>query len=191
MSNSEIGPEFYIISGTHTSDNAKFGNGFLSSGQDCRVETPFSSTNPERGTIEFWAGGYDAWGIHSYIIVGTIGDGDGSGRWAFGNHGENDYFNFCSINLPSGVGIYNETKHWALVWDKDGIDGTTDTHQIYLNGELVGNSSVAPCTYTWGFTAMLLGAHPDSGISTFKWHDTIDNLKIYNYAKTSFDLINE
>lgn len=69
--------------------------------------------------------------------------------------------------------------HVAFVWDRNGIDGTLDTLRAYINGTLY-----AARAETWS---------PDLRVSTlqlgagdYPQHAAVDNLVIYDYAKTDF-----
>jgi hypothetical protein len=69
--------------------------------------------------------------------------------------------------------------HVALVWDREGIDGTTDTMRAYINGTLYGSK-----VETWDpdqrVSNVMLG-HAD-----YPQWAAIDNLVVWNYAKTDF-----
>jgi len=81
--------------------------------------------------------------------------------------------------------------HVAGVWDRRGIEGTADTVRLYVNGEVVAASGATD----WG-TTRCANRRPDG-----QWrcltdvagcNDTcadtfaVDNLKLWNYAKTDF-----
>ncbi len=63
LMNSEIGPDFSTI-GSPQFLPGMFDSGFRSSGTLNVIPNPFDSTTPERGAIEFWAGGIDPAGNH-------------------------------------------------------------------------------------------------------------------------------
>jgi hypothetical protein len=82
--------------------------------------------------------------------------------------------------------------HIAGVWDRQGIDGSSDTVRLYVNGEVVAASKAT----SWGTTpcGRRVSARPagtcftdvagcnDVCAGTF----AVDDLKVWNYAKTSY-----
>ena len=85
--------------------------------------------------------------------------------------------------------ILNEWVHIAAAWDRNGIEGTSDTVRLYVNGIIAG----AIQTNSWGTGfngnhADIAGGN-DGGIAD---KFALDNLVVYNYAKTDFsDRFNE
>jgi hypothetical protein len=97
------------------------------------------------------------------------------------------------VDGGKGVPISSHNGRWihvAGVWDRNGIAGTTDTVRLYVDGTLVAATQVND----WGTTTCdqrLPGA--DRCISdVVGCNDTcadkfvVDNLKIWDYAKTDF-----
>jgi hypothetical protein len=82
--------------------------------------------------------------------------------------------------------------HVAGVWDRNGIDGTSDTVRLYVNSEVVARSTAT----NWGTTtcARRVSARPGGACFTdiAGCNDTcartfaVDELKVWNYAKTDF-----
>jgi FG-GAP-like repeat/Concanavalin A-like lectin/glucanases superfamily len=82
--------------------------------------------------------------------------------------------------------------HVAGVWDRNGIDGTSDTVRLYVNGEVVARSMAT----SWGTTtcARRVSARPGGACFTdiAGCNDTcartfaVDELKVWNYAKADF-----
>ena len=112
--------------------------------------------------------------------------------------GNNMWFHICAIPFrctqAGGIVLVPNSKfsfnagdvfHVALVWDRNGIDGTSDTMRAYINGTLYGAKAE-----TWD---------PDQkvgdvgiGAADYPQSATIDNLVIWDYAKTDFsDRFNE
>lgn len=82
----------------------------------------------------------------------------------------------------------NEWVHIAAVWDRNGIEGTSDTVRLYINGIIAG----AILTNSWG--TGFNGNHADiaGGNDLIENKFALDNLVIYDYAKTDFsDRFNE
>jgi cysteine-rich repeat protein len=68
-----------------------------------------------------------------------------------------------------------------MAWDKAGIDGSSDTIRLYINGVQVAQTTNAG----WGSTAVdsvIYTSMSENGYYT----NIGDNIKIYNYAKTDF-----
>jgi len=82
--------------------------------------------------------------------------------------------------------------HVAGVWDRKGIAGSTDTVRLYVNGEVVAVAKARD----WGTTpcGRRVSARPAGAcfIDVAGCNDTcantfaVDNLKIWNYAKTDY-----
>ena len=101
-----------------------------------------------------------------------------------------------SITTPSfsaapggSLGFVNGTTyHFAFAWDNNGIDSSSDTMRIYVDGVNVASGSAALPTGVFD-PYLYVGTAPNSGsLSTF--YDAVegvsDNLKIWNYAKTDY-----
>ncbi len=164
--------------------------------------------NTEKGTIECWfkqvVDPLDYTHNHYRIFDGSFGLAKGDIAFCssdfttvpeFGNvpklyfslrFGEPTGINIRSIaDGTYGVDIssYNNTWiHVAAVWDRNGIDGTGNTMRIYVNGSIAGIST----NNGWGttFTGSDVDICGGSDILSEKFY--IDNLKMYNYAKTDF-----
>lgn len=91
------------------------------------------------------------------------------------------------VNAPFSPAL-NEWVHVAAVWDRAGIDGTGETARLYVDGVKVA----AIATTSWGTG---LGAnHADiaGGGDLMDDKFALDNLVVYDYAKTDFsDRFNE
>jgi VCBS repeat-containing protein len=80
------------------------------------------------------------------------------------------------------------TYHFAFAWDSSGIDSSSDTMRIYVDGVNVASGSAALPAGVFD-PYLYVGTAPNSGsLSTF--YDAVkgvsDNLKIWNYAKTDY-----
>ncbi len=153
--------------------------------------------NTERGTIEFWY--YQTGEIPTvvyYYPVFRLFDG------AFGLYpGVSLYLytwdpaqplrmvlrlyfmgSSCEINTEASF-IPNHTwVHIAGCWDRNGIDGTADTMRLYANNQLVGSATANNWGTTLGQRADVCGGNGQYLPGKYK----IDELKIWNYAKTNF-----
>ena len=78
--------------------------------------------------------------------------------------------------------------HVAAVWDRGGIAGTAETARLYVDGVKVG----AITTHTWGTTFQGNRTDIAGGGDLMEDKFALDNLVLYNYAKTDFsDRFNE
>lgn len=81
------------------------------------------------------------------------------------------------------------TSHMAFVWDSNGIDSTSDTMRIYVDGEKVASGN--PVLPTGSFDPYLyVGTVPNPFSGRTGFYDSVvgvtDNLKIWNYGKSDF-----
>jgi hypothetical protein len=72
--------------------------------------------------------------------------------------------------------------HVAAVWDRGGIDGTAETARLYVDGVEVG----AITTRMWGSTFQGNRADIAGGGDFMEDMFVLDNLVVYDYAKTDF-----
>jgi Ca2+-binding RTX toxin-like protein len=81
------------------------------------------------------------------------------------------------------------TYHMAYVWDSNGIDSTSDTMRIYVDGEKVASGNQALPTGSFD-PYLYLGAVPNPFPDRTGFYDSVvgvtDNLKIWNYGKSDF-----
>ena len=96
-------------------------------------------------------------------------------------------------NPPTFTAEIGRLYHIALVWDIHGIDGSSDTARLYIDGNLIAASTVQynPIAgHGLGYIGRIQNQTPG-------WDDcygklTFDNVKIWGYAKTDFsDRFNE
>jgi hypothetical protein len=200
----KIGPSGKISGGGFS--EGKFGSAFIADyTQAYCVRFPYQIIPESRGCIEFWAklDGFDndeiiPWGENPVLCY--LGDEIGQCQYSLrfnGNDGrsagglsgfagdKNFGTNFYYDNVTYGniLGDVNIWHHYALSWDNDGVPGYPYVMQIFLDGNPVGQP-IDPHDVPFN--------KPQSG--EFKIIDnwmgkgtvTIDNLKIYNYAKTDF-----
>ena len=81
------------------------------------------------------------------------------------------------------------TYHMAYVWDSNGIDSTSDTMRIYVDGEKVASGNQALPTGSFD-PYLYLGTVPNPFPDRTGFYDSVvgvtDNLKIWNYGKSDF-----
>jgi len=145
--------------------------------------------NPERGCIEAWY--YQegppvayAYGVYR-IFDGPYGIGSGvslhlmpeglSFGVGFGGQGR-------GASLPAAEIPNREWIHLAGAWDRQGLDGSPETLRLYVNGKKVA----AAKEKDWGTNAAgqadIAGGNDGRCAGKF----FVDNLKIWNCAKTDF-----
>ena len=209
ITHSEIGPNGVIQQGGPAIlyDTVQFGEGINVLGTGDAPSPTAVTFNPStvgnfngnKGTLSYWVKPY-----HDSNYNGIA-------RWAnwanirgFGPHiywlGRDRAIRFgicakpfdCTygrgvINVPNSAFSFRsgEIFHVALAWDRDGIDGTSDTLRAYINGELHGAEAEM-------WEPDLLVSTIIIGRSDYEQMAAIDNLVIWDYAKTDFsDRFNE
>lgn len=197
---SEIGPNGTTSGNYNFNNDGKFGKGFTpNSGYNgTGVDFPSSLLDPNKGTIEFWtvihspsvAFSHGIYGFvntpfvngHEPIVIYYIGEGNSINvEFRFGGtYVDAKYSNFSP---PLGVPI-----HVRVVWDRNGIDGTSETIRVYVNGN---QGSLSPTQNNWGTNTSVyplrIGTTWDSSFTEDRY--TIDNIKIYTEAITDFSNI--
>lgn len=151
-----------------------------------------------KGTIEFWivpayntpVGVQRAWTfINSDAItfdwIGQYSTINNRMRFILAKGGQST---FCEIQNPPTL-TAGVPAHYALVWDRNGIDGGPNTMRIYLNGAIIGssNAAVARDTNSSDTTPLkIINMVNDGWGGDWYLQATMDNLKIWNGAKTDF-----
>jgi len=204
--NSEVGENGILVGNGHNYEPAKFGNGYVRTDINSYVKFPASvlEARREKGTIEFWVvpkvskprpfhyGAFMlvGYGINCSNALAFVRWGDGvTGRGISG--GVN--FDGTIHKTPDEAQQFEATVgvpfHIALVWDVNGIDGTSETIRLYRDGVVIGTSSD-----TWNANAtnsydhFFIGTGPDD--EAFNKY-IMDNIKVWDYAKTDFSDIND
>jgi hypothetical protein len=92
---------------------------------------------------------------------------------------------------PNGILEFytNTSTHFAFVWDRNGIDGSSETMRIYVNGHCKATRSGIWSVNGGMCRYLYLGTIPcynnwDQDYNAVK--GVMDNIKIWNYAKTNF-----
>ncbi len=198
---SETGENGELVGTGHAYETARFGNGYVRTDVSSYVKFPQSVLENcrSRGTLEFWINPKVtnplAFSYGAFMPVGLSINGSGAFafvRWGDGTTGQG----ICGgINFDGTlhrtpdedeqfVATIGTPFHIALVWDVEGIDGTTETIRIYRDGAVIGIS-----TETWDdnstvtYDNFYIGTSPDGG-----GYDKyiMDNIKVWKYAKTDY-----
>lgn len=151
--------------------------------------------NPEQGTISVWYKqnsdpvNFDH-GVYR-LFDGPYGLSTGVGLWSqasFPSAGPpllyfGTSFGGATSQISYDISPLNGTWiHVAGVWDRNGIDNTTDTLRLYINGNVVASTTAAGWGTTVGQFADIAGGNDGNIANQF----AIDNLKVYNVALTDF-----
>lgn len=203
---SAVGPDG-VIQGSLEYSPAKFSSGVTNANADSYISFDNSVFNTRRGAIEFWfktdfdvvdgcarGGGQQKWwitqsgytqtGDYSYFFI-FFDDEEFSGRMGIGLTGRDN----------QGVLIYpyldpdnhfdwnaNELHHFAVSYDKSGID-KGKTFIVCLDGVEIANSNEDWGVYNKGTAPIIVNNNIAQMTSS---HSTIDNIKIWSFAKTDF-----
>jgi len=193
-------------------DNAKFGKGLCLTGQDY-LEIPISGIDLRNGAIEFYlktyydSNGKDIFNEMNsktlFTIVNNNNDlislGIRSNGWfeIFSGHVRKNLnlFSIDENDLPLDAFInINQIVSLAIVWSNDGkfLDNG-DTLRFYINGKLIcGNKDTWEVSDTKSAIIRLGGFNTQlAGNQDFWGGGIFDNVKIYNYCKTDFDVNKE
>ena len=190
-------------------DNVKFDKGLCLTGQDF-LEIPLSGVTLEKGAIEFYLKMYcdsytrDVFGQMNSKTLFTITNNNNdiialnikSGNWFEPVSGQIrkslNLFNIEESNLPLSAFIdRDEVVHIAIVWSNDSeFMDNDDTLRLYINNELICGSKAKWVVGDTKSISLRLGGHNTelSGNRDFWGSGIFDNLKIYNYPKTNFNI---
>ncbi len=145
--------------------------------------------SPEQGAVEVWFKqnlqpvDYQN-GIYR-LFDGGFGLGSGLGLESnqSGLH-FNAYFGGGSfVDVSCNISALNNTWiHVAGVWDRAGIDGTSDTLRLYVNGSVVASTTESDWGTVVGSRVDIGGANDYNIVNAFDE----DNLKLYDFALTDY-----
>lgn len=199
--NSLVGPDGTIVGTVNFDNTVKFSTGVTpNTGRaGSGVDFPTTVVDPERGCVEMWAKFYFIPTAFSYGVYGFVN----VNHWThnvmlFAWHNDNSILQFIlqfngnhsSVTLPGWSPTMDRPVHLACVWDRSGIDGTGEYMRIYVNGSKVAANDT---NNDWGSDnnsgQFRVAAPWDRDYDTDRY--SVSNLKIWNYAKTSFDLNKE
>ncbi|MBL8994017.1 MAG: hypothetical protein JNM63_11800 [Spirochaetia bacterium] len=188
ISNSQIGSNLTRV-GSVSYKSGTFGNGAEFTGTTSHLWLPSTVAKPTNGAVEFWFTTY--FDKTNIAQIKALIDTDGSGGLAqnrlalcWDQTGVINFFAFNpgALTVTSPSFSSNRSFHFALVWDAAGISGSSDTVRLYLDGSLLASGTTA-INQSPNYSQLYIGHHAAS----FGNADGImDNLKIWNYAKTNF-----
>jgi len=192
---SEIGPDGTLGPGDISYEAVKFSNGAMarlgSTGWNDYVHYGDGDDliDKTKGCIEFWikpkfglTGGYASDSIdHSFIfergdVAIEIAVRWGEGLTFFYHYDMNYIYCYSDVSWAA-----DDILHVACVWSTEHFD--TDKHSaIYVNGKMVG-SSTAALDMNFTLNNFYVGVQPNDHYPS---HTHIDNIKVWNRAKTDF-----
>lgn len=201
---SEVGQDCSVVGTQHTYEPVQHGDGYVRTAIGLnRVQCPGSVLHSlnERGTIELWitpkvpnpvAFQFGLWGLigdngADVMLRGNVWLDWGDGTTGLGLFG-GIRFDGSIAQTPNEPVQFVATPgvpfHTAIVWDIDGIDGTSDTVRVYRDDGIVGATSTPWNPSGTDFLDEFdLGQAGDAqGFDKF----VSDNLKVWDFAKTDF-----
>lgn len=205
IENSEAGPNGTFLGGSFSP--GMFGNGFTADyTQDNLVTFPAEVIHLDAGAIEFWARltGYPTqlpWGRNPSFL--WIGDPTDPFFWLIHLNGNDGQGNggLCGVagstENGAGTGRYGswtyaqvlgagheaDWHHYALVWNKHGLPGLDHRFVLYLDG--VRNTQRWEVEFP-GWPTSIEGTVKLIESFLSQGSVTMDNLKMWNFAKTDF-----
>lgn len=190
-------------------DDVAYGKGLCLTGYDY-LDIPISNATVSKGAIEFWVKPYtDFYGrdkfenFNSRTFFTLINNNNNivslgikSGKWLeliVGHSRKNlNLLDIDPINLPSfTIFDINDVVHIGVVWSHDGTDmDNDDTTRLYINGELICiNKTQWDIADSKISILRLGGCTAGSALNQDTYGSAIfDNIKIYNYCKTDFNI---
>jgi len=170
--------------GTPTYSASLYGNGLDCSANTGYLDIPAAALLLEKGTVEFWftPNWSSAQDTSRHELICSVNNPNGL-RIVYYDE-VNAYFSIWNNNCPVDRTFMPLTSgtpaHFALVWDRNGIAGSSDIARLYLNGALVGSNSqvIFPTSINEDVRIGTDGTSHSMGV--------FDNLKVYDFAKLDF-----
>jgi subtilisin family serine protease len=196
VENSEVGPGGTVVGTVNFNNDVKYGKGLTPNTGNAQsgVDFPTTVVDPEKGTVEMWAKFHYTPVAYSYGVFGFINVHHWSHNvMLFSWHNDGSLLGFDltfngntrGVNLDNFSPALDTPVHLACVWDREGIDGTGDYMQIYVNGLLVASNSTSNDWGTDNSSGNFRVAAPwDSDFGTDRY--SVENIKVWSYARTEF-----
>lgn len=159
----------------------------------------------QKGTIEWWQ--KTTWSVTNALhspnsgyangYYGLLRMSDGSRNWNLGSFGTGYGIGIEAVNFSPNFSWYNTSSdldwtanvwnRFAIVFDSAGIGGGANKVQMYINGTLAGSTTSMWSNSFSGDVLIQIGNRNYAGADRQSFNGIIDNIKIYDYAKTDFD----
>jgi hypothetical protein len=200
VENSVVGPQGTIRDSVHFNNEVKYGKGITPKTGNANggVDFPTTVVDPEKGCIEFWAEFYEVPKAYSYGAYGFVNVAHWSHNvmscfWYNDDHGDGQLsfsltFNGTKrdVQLDHFSPVINTPVHFACVWDRNGIDGSGDYMRIYVNGSVIASNSTENDWGTDNTSGNFRIATPWDSDYLNEDRYSMDNIKIWDFAKTDF-----
>ncbi len=197
VQNSEIGPGGTVVGTVNYNNDVKFGKGLTpnTGSAGSGVDFPTTVVDPEKGCFEMWTKFYAApvaynYGVYGFVNVAHWSHNVIAAYWH--NSSSRLAFDLTFNGTTYGAGLesfdppLDTPVHLAFVWDRNGIDGSGDYIRIYVDGVMIASNSADNSWGTDNSSGNFRVAAPwDSNFGTDRY--SVDNIKIWNYAKISFE----
>ncbi|MFO7574648.1 MAG: LamG-like jellyroll fold domain-containing protein [Bacteroidales bacterium] len=196
VENSETGPDGTIVGTVNFDNDVRFGKGLTPNTGNAAsgVDFPTTVVDPERGSIEMWTKFYTppaagTNGVYGFVNVNHWSHNVMSFTWHNSGSILDMTLTFNSTGRNVSLGSFspplNTPVHIACVWDREGINGSGDYMRIYVDGEMVASNSTDNDWGTDNSSGTFRVAAPwDASFATDRY--SVDNLKIWGFAKTDF-----
>lgn len=187
VSNSQVGSNF-TRSGAISYPAGVYGNGAMITGTSPYLSFPRTALKTNAGTIEFWfKPNFASAGLATRKTLLDCNAGSAFDRLDTGWDPSGNFywciFNTNGVNAIAGPSfVSNDSIHFALVWDSAGIGGTSAKSRIYINGAIWDSTTQTP-NQNPASTVVYVGHHTTGSANA---DGIIDNLKVFDFAKTNF-----
>ncbi len=195
VENSAYGPDGTILGSVNFNNDVKFEKGITPNTGDAGsgVDFPPSMLNPEAGCIEMWTTFYTApvashYGVYGFVNVAHWTHAPVSLYWHNSSSTLGGTVGFGAANIGVSLTGFNPALntpvHIAMVWDRNGIDGTGDYLRIYVDGVVVATNNT---DNSWGTDTsgnFRVAAPWDEEFVPDRY--SVDNIKVWDYARTYF-----
>ena len=190
-------------------DDVRFSKGLCLTGHEY-LDIPLSTVDLDKGTIEFWCKPYyDSRGVDMFNSIGgrtffTITNSNNdilglvikSGSWfeiVTGNL--RNGLNLISPEVPSTMPYFNINTvfHIGFVWDVNRTIESKYTTALYINNYIIiGDTTTWSLGSVKGLNVRLGGPGPHNSYGIgFYGSSVFENIRVYNYCKTEFNLNEE
>ena len=200
----------FSIKRNYFDTQVRFGKGLCLTSQD-HLAIPLSNVSLEQGTIEFWTRfgvsslGLDAFGDLYSATLFTLTNNNNDivslrirpANWLeilVGSIRQQILYNIGSASIPNIFINKDEITHIALVWSSNGLGmDNKDTVRLYVNGmsTLTGQDTWEVNDTKIVYLKLGGGISQSSEVFGSFGNFMYNNLKVYNYCKTTFNINQE